>query len=264
MKLWRYIKLYGYFVRFSVSRSMEFRLDFFFRIVMDLIYYAVNLAFFHILFKHTTILGGWTEPDMMVFVGGYLLIDAICMTLVSNNMWVFPSLVNKGDLDYYLIRPVSSLFFLSLRDFAFNSFVNLIMASAIVTWIFLKYPHPIGGLKIALFILNLFIGSILYFTVRFIVLLPVFWTHSARGFDTLFWPMTRFMERPDRIFHGWIRRIFLTILPFSVMASFPARLVLEPFSPQIFFHLVGITAFFFFLLIWFWNHALKAYSSASS
>ena len=31
----RYLRLYGYFLRFSFSRAMEFRFDFFFRIFMD-------------------------------------------------------------------------------------------------------------------------------------------------------------------------------------------------------------------------------------
>ncbi|MDZ4676516.1 MAG: ABC-2 family transporter protein [Oligoflexia bacterium] len=264
MKILRYLKLYGYFVRFSVSRSMEFRIDFFFRIIMDLLYYVVNLAFFHILYKHTPALAGWREPEMMVFVSVYLLIDAINMTLFSNNMWILPSLVNKGDLDYYLIRPVSSLFFLSLREFAFNSFINLIIALGIVAWAFMNYPHPISFFQIIFFFFNVCVGTLLYFSVRLITLLPVFWTHSARGFDALFWPMTRFMERPDRIFNGWTRVLFITVLPFSLMASYPARLFLDQFDPLIFLHLISAAIIYFLLLIWAWNRALKVYSSASS
>ena len=51
---------------------------------------------------------------MVLIIG---VADAIHMTVFSNNMWWFPIFINRGDLDYYLIRPVSSLFFLSLRDY---------------------------------------------------------------------------------------------------------------------------------------------------
>ena len=44
-------------------------------------------------------------------------------------MWWLPMLINRGDLDYYLVRPVSTLFFVSFRDFAANSFVNLVIAT---------------------------------------------------------------------------------------------------------------------------------------
>ena len=74
--MFRYLRLYSHFVRFSLSKSMEFRIDFFFRIVMDCVYYAVNLAFFKVLYLHTNSLGGWKETDTMVFVGTYLFVDA--------------------------------------------------------------------------------------------------------------------------------------------------------------------------------------------
>src|SRR6185503_921918 len=117
----RYLRLYGYFLRFSFSRALEFRFDFFFRIGMDTLWYAHHLAFFWILYRHTTLLGGWTLDQMYIFAGGVFLMDGIQMTMTANNTWMLPILVNKGDVDYYLMRPVSSLFFLSLRDFAANS-----------------------------------------------------------------------------------------------------------------------------------------------
>ena len=63
----------------------------------------------------------------MVFVGSVFVADALIMTVFSNNLWWLPIYVNRGDVDYYLVRPVSSLFMLSLRDFAANSFLNLLM-----------------------------------------------------------------------------------------------------------------------------------------
>ena len=103
---------------------MEFRLDFTFRIMMDVIYYVINIALFEILFLHTPLIAGWTNEQMMIFIGSFLLVDAINMTIFSTNMWWLPYYVNRGDLDYYLIRPVSPLFFLSLREFSANSFIN--------------------------------------------------------------------------------------------------------------------------------------------
>ena len=41
----RYLRLYAYFLRFSFSRALEFRVDFFFRVIMDTAFYAVNLGF---------------------------------------------------------------------------------------------------------------------------------------------------------------------------------------------------------------------------
>lgn len=260
----RYLRLYLCFLRFSAGKSMEFRVDFFFRIVMDLAYYGVALGFFHLLYLHTPTVAGWDVHQARVFVAGYIVIDAIHMTVFSNNLWILPSLVNKGDLDYYLARPVSSLFFLSLRDFAFNSFLNLIFAGGILAWALASYPGPLGAASIAFFLLLLLGGSLLYFCVHMLFVLPVFWTHSGQVLTSLFYNVTRFMERPDRIYRGWTRLLFTVALPFGVMASFPARLLLEPFDPWILAQFGAILAVFFLLVIGAWRAGLRVYSSASS
>ena len=66
----RYLRLDLHFLRFSTSRALEFRLDFFMRIVMDCVYYAVNLSFFRLLYLQVPTLGGLTEPQAMLFVRG--------------------------------------------------------------------------------------------------------------------------------------------------------------------------------------------------
>ena len=260
----RYLRLYGYFLRFAASRSMEFRVDFFFRIVMDLAYYAVGFAFFEILFQHSDSLAGWNVHQMRIFVASYILIDAIHMTVFSNNLWWLPVLVNKGDLDYYLIRPISSLFFLSLRDFAFNSFLNLFFANAILFWALHSYPEPLGFLHYIGFFWMILCGSLLYYGVHLVLILPVFWTQSGESLHGLFYNVARFMERPDRVYRGWVRPLLLVVLPFGLMASFPTRMLLEPFRLWVPMVMLGVLAAYFLGISWLWGSGLKSYSSASS
>lgn len=260
----RYLRLYLYFLRFSFSKAMEFRLDFYFRVVMDMCYYIVNIVFYKVLFLHTDVFGGWSAEQMMVFVAGFLIVDALSMTIFANNLWILPELINKGDLDYYLIRPVSSLFILSLRDFAANSFVNLLMSFGIFMWALHQYPETFPLYKIGLFVLLLFGGAFIRYCLRMIFIIPTFWLHSGRGLSDAFFTMNRFVERPDRIFTGVVRVILTTILPFSVMVSFPARILLDRFDSVILLHFLFVAMALFCVVLLIWGKALKAYSSASS
>lgn len=241
-----------------------FRLDFFFRIVMDCFYYAVNIAFFKLIYGTTISLGGWREDQTLVFLAIFLLIDAIHMTLFSNNMWVLPILVNKGELDYYLLRPINSLFFVSLRDFAANSFMNLIITIGILAYAIHGYSGAISAVQWALLGVGIVCGSVVQYALRIAFLLPVFWTHSSRGFDSLFHQMCRFTERPDRIFSGFVRVLITVLIPFSLIASYPARLVIETPDYGVLLHMALGTAVFFAAVVIVWNVALKSYSSASS
>ena len=260
----RYLRLYACFVRFSVSRAMEFRFDFFFRVVMDGMFYVVSILFFEILFLHSPQIGGWSRDQVILFVSGCLVVDALNMTVFSNNLWALTTLVNRGDLDYYLVRPVSTLFFVSLRDFATNSFINLWMALGILVWAIARFPEPLGIWKIALFTVMIVAGTILHFLLHLCFLLTTFWTLSGQGAHSVFWSLNKMYERPDRIYTGWFRKLVVTALPFGLVVSFPTRVLVDPFDGGVLAHFVLVLVGFAFLVNWIWGRALRVYSSASS
>ncbi len=260
----RYLKLYLQFLKFSFSRSLEYRMDFWFRIVMDCVFYAVELAFFTILYQHTDLLGGWDYDQILIFVSGFLVIDAIHMTVFSNNMWWMPIYVNKGDLDYYIVRPVSSLFFLSVRDFAANSFLNLIIAGGILTWALMRYPGDLGIDNLIWFLFLLLNGSFLHYIIQMYFQIPVFWIHTNRGLVNAFFSATKLMERPDRIYSDWTRRFLMTIFPALLVVALPAHVLFDGADPLVIGQILGVTAVAFLVMRSFWNLALRHYSSASS
>jgi ABC-2 type transport system permease protein len=260
----RYLTLYAHFLRFSFSRAMEFRLDFYFRVVMDICYYIVHLAFFTIIYQHTSLLGGWTLDQIYVFVCGFLFIDALHMTVFANNLWWLPIFINRGDLDYYLVRPVSSLYFLSLRDFAANSFLNLIIATGLLTWSLARFPEPLGPGRILLYLAFLLVGSFIYYLLRLAFIIPVFWLHSNRGLDEISWSLVKLAERPHQIYLGWLRVVLGTIIPLALTFSMPAHVLFEGLTLGTFLHVGVVTVVGTWFILWFWRRGLAGYSSASS
>jgi ABC-2 type transport system permease protein len=231
---------------------------------MDLVYYGVNFAFFKILYLHTPNIGGWDESQAMIFVGCFIFIDAINMTIFSNNTWMLPLLINKGDLDYYLVRPISSFFMVNFRDFAFNSFINLIMAGGLLGYALFMFPHEITLSQYLIFTLLLINGAWIFHLVRLLFILPVFWTQSGRGFEPIYWSLVKFAERPHRIFTGWLRLVLLTILPFILMSSYPVEALFDK-SPWYLVLGSFLSGFVFLgIVLSIWRMGIRDYSSASS
>lgn len=260
----KYFRLYGHFLKFSVSKGLEYRADFWFRIIMDMTYYAMMIAFYEVLFRSTSIIGGWAEPQMIFFLGGAMVIDAMQMTFLANNVWSIPQLINKGDLDYYLVRPVSPLFFVSFRDVSASSAVNLVMAWGILGYGLWNLPGEIPWARLPVFLLLILNGFFLFYCVRLMAALPVFWTHSSTGFEMLFHSATHFIEKPHRIFRGGARFVLTFILPFSLMASVPAAVFLEGLNIRSLVTLFGMSFVLFGVILAIWRAGLRSYSSASS
>jgi ABC-2 type transport system permease protein len=260
----RYLRLYLHFLKFSFSKAMQFRLDFSFRIFMDAIYYVVQFAFFNVIFLHTNLLGGWTIEQLRIFIASYLLVDALHMTIFANNCWWLPIYINRGDLDSYLTKPVSSLFFLSLRDFAANSFVNVILAIGIFIWALTTYSGTFTAAKLFMFIMLILNGCFIYYLIHLLFIIPTFWSGSPRGFSDVFFAVMHTMERPHKIFTGAMRGFVTFILPFAMCASMPAEFLFSPNSWGIVGQILLVTFTLFLIVLFLWSRGLRSYSSASS
>ena len=261
----RYLRLYAHFLRFSFSKAMEFRVDFFFRFVMDIVFYIMQFLFFEIIYQYTPILGGWNKEEMTLFVCSFIFVDAFHMTFFASNAWWLPIAINKGDLDYYLTKPVSSFFFLSLKEFAANSSMNLILATSLLLTVLAQFSVAFSLFELLTFFILLLNGAVLYYAVYVLFLLSVFWTGSSRGFADVFFSVEKVFQKPDGIFSGYFRRVFLTFLPFCAMASLPTKFLIEPHNRMTVIFEVVVASLFVYLLLWFmWRTGLRNYSSASS
>jgi ABC-2 type transport system permease protein len=260
----RYLRLYWQFVSFSFGKAAAYRFDFWCRILMDIAYYAVAIGFFKILFLTTATLGGWTQEQIMVFVGANLVLDAVQMTVISGNIWELPSTINKGNLDNYLTKPVSTLFFLCFHEVAVGSIVNLLIAVGFFWWALESYPVSFSVWQFLSFMFFLGVGFLIYFAMRLIVALPVFWTQTPYGLERIFYSMMPLMERPDLIFRGPLRILILTIIPFGLVVSFPARIFFDGLTFNIALHMIAVLAIMWSIVFWIWNKGVKDYASASS
>ncbi len=260
----RYLRLYLHFVRFSFSKAMEFRIDFFFRVVMDLFFYVTQFLFFNIIYLHTPLLAGWNLEQMSLFIASFIFIDALHMTIFATNAWWFPIAINRGNLDYYLTKPVSSFFFISLKEFAANSMINLILASGLLTYFLCNYSGGLDPGRLSLYFIFLLNGTVLYFMVHIIFLMTVFWTQSPQGFADVFYAAEKVFQRPDKIFTGYVRRFFVYVLPFSIMASYPVRILFEKNISTLVLEILVPSCFIYLVVFFVWKKGLRNYSSASS
>lgn len=260
----RYLRLYLYFLQFSISKALQFRFDFTLRIFMDVVFYIVNVLFFKIIYLHTPGLAGMNESQMMIFVASFLTLDAFVMTFLANNIWWLPTYINRGDLDYYLLRPVSTLFFLSLRDIAVNSFINFMMAIGILIYSFQHCDQVIELANYFYYGIFMLVGIALYYSVRMMFIIPVFWTHSSRGLDEVFWGIEQTMQRPVDIFTGKFKSFITAIIPLGVIVSYPVKMLWTENPLGLAGYMVALVVIFFMLFKFLWNLGIKNYSSASS
>lgn len=260
----RYLKIWWGFCQTSFMSDMEYRANMVIKVVVDLLWYAVQLSIFEVLYRHTDSIGGWTHEQTRVFMGVLFVTDAIFMILFHENMDELSWAVKRGELDLNLTKPVSSQFMISCKKVNVTYIVNLILTTIFLVWAIQQLKTPVGIDQILLFVFSIFFSvSVTYaFRLSFAILSFIF--HNAEYLTFLWFQLYRFGTRPDAMYPYFIRYALLTFVPVAFVASVPSRFLVEGVQWDLFLGGTALSFLLLFLTNRFWNYGLKKYSSASS
>lgn len=246
------------FVKEFIYRSNAFAMTF-----ADLIWVVVEFAFFEVIYSNVGSINGWGRNETFFFLGIFISSDALFTTLFQRSFWEFPFLINKGDLDILLTKPVHAVFLATTRDINFTQILNLILG----VWIIHRYGEPAGfagGLAWIAVCFWIFIGLATQFLMRFISVVCAFWLERGITVSMLYYQLYSLANKPSGLYPLAIRYLIKTALPFAFMGSIPAQSLMGtlPLSDYLLV-LVVLTAYVLFSTL-IWKKGLKRYQSASS
>lgn len=259
----KYFILYIAMFKASIIADLEYRANFFTRIMTDVFWYAAQILTFEVLYQHTNKIGDWDKYQMRVFLGLMFVIDALYMIIIHENLENISEKVRKGDLDLLLAKPVNSQFMLTLQKANTAIFGNLILGSA---WLFyaLTGLQDFNYYRLLWLVVLIPCSLVVVYSMRFMFAATAVIFTRSENLQFLWWQVYRLGMRPDSMYNPYLKFALLTVLPVGVIVSIPARSLLNP--PELTYLLWP------FLLVpiliygthRFWNFALKFYSSASS
>jgi ABC-2 type transport system permease protein len=96
----RYFELYASLWRNSVTREMQFKTNFILWIVVELLWFGLQIAFMTVLFSHTESIGGWSRWQVILLVGTSNFIQQIFTALFLTNLSEISELIRTGKLDF--------------------------------------------------------------------------------------------------------------------------------------------------------------------
>lgn len=261
--LLKYLRLYGAMVKASFIADLEYRANFLTRFVTDILWYVAQILTFEVLFHHTPKIGDWNLAQMRVFLGVVFVVDGIYMVIFSENMDQFSEKVRKGDLDLLLAKPVNSQFMLSLQKASTAAMCNLTLA---ISWFIYSVNNLPDFQWIRLLWLFILIPSGLtcLYSIRFMIAASAVIFAKSDNLQFIWWQIYRLGMRPDSMYVPWFKWLLLTVVPVGVVASIPARALLEPPQLGLFMWVIFLAGILIYATKKFWKFALGFYSSASS
>ena len=260
----KYLKLWLAFFRNCLTRDMEFKVNFIGDLFIDAIFYGSMYFFWSVIFSYVDVLGDFNQQAVVIFLIVMYLTDTVFVFFFGGNTFILNTMVVKGDLDFVLIKPVNSQFFLSLRYVASYSIISFIILSSLLIKLVYDYHGFISIFNSLIFMVSFILGILIFYCFEFIISCLVFWYRNFSVGGWLASEMTKYSRRPDSIYQGKFRRIVFTIFPMAMITSVPARILI--FGPELYLIISQIIITIAFLIITnlIWNRGLKLYESASS
>jgi ABC-2 type transport system permease protein len=261
----RYLKIYSALWKNSVAREMGFKTNFLMWILVEFLWFGLQLAFIGVLYNHTDHIGSWTKWQVVMLIGAGHFIQQIFQAFFLVNMTNLSELVRTGKLDFLLLLPVNSRFVISLRQVDLGGFVNASSALAVIAYAAHQMHYTPSAAQIAGFFALCIAGIIIHYSLMFLLATASFWTVRAQGIVWGYYNLFQIARLPDEAFRGVFKAVFTFVLPMLLVSNVPARLLADKVqSPAMMLLLVAMSAACFIVSEWGWRQSLKRYTSASS
>lgn len=261
----RYLSIYGALWRNSVVRELMFKANFLMWIVVETLWFGLQLSFMTVIYSHTDQIATWSKWEVILLVGAAQFIQQIFHGIFLNNCTQLSENIRTGKLDFMLLLPVNTRFLISMRTVDLGAFVNAGLAIAVMFYAASRIPLSPSVLQIAGFLLLCVAGILIHYSLMFALSCISFWTVKAQGIVWGYYNLFNIARLPDAAFRGFFRTFFTFAIPMLIVANVPVKLLADKLaSPWEMLLLVVMSAACFAGSSWFWRRSVKNYTSASS
>ncbi len=265
MNLKRYLTIYAALWKNSVAREMSFKGNFLLWILVELLWFGLQLCFVSIIYSQTNSVGTWTKWQMVLLVGASSFIQQTYQAFFLVNCTNLSELIRTGKMDFLLLLPVNTRFIVSLRQVDLGAFVNALFAVCVMIFAAGKLGlHP-TFLQLLGFSALCIVGILIHYSLMFMLAAISFWTVRAQGIVWGYYNLFNIARMPDEAFRGAFKAVFTFALPVLLVSNVPVRLLADKLnSPVSWLLLLGLGFAWALISESFWRRSIRHYTSASN
>ena len=222
MKASRILFLFSRFIAQNIKIKLEYKADFIIMLISGSALQLLGLLFLSVLFSKIPPIQGWTMWEIVLMLAAIFITEGI-VSFAFEGMWRTMRLINLGDLDRMLLRPVSPILQIVTYDLGVHGIGNVV-TGVILFFIALGQTHIVWTVDRILFMPVFLISAAAIRTaISFAANCSAFWlTSFYNAFPLMVYQMADFGKYPSTLYIQPIQFFITFVLPYAFIAYIPA------------------------------------------
>ncbi|MCC5658797.1 ABC transporter permease [Nostoc sp. XA010] len=258
----RYLKVLRLFWSAAIAAELEYRINFFIATLSSLGNLAGSLFGLFLFYRTGYTFSGWSWEAALVVLGIFTLLQGFSATFLASNLNRIVRHVQEGTLDFILLKPIRSQFWLSTHTLSPWGLPDIIFGSIII-----GYAGKRLGVGIAdylLGVLPLLFSFVILYSLWFMLGAMSIWFVKIYNVTEVLRGLLEAGRYPIAAYPTAYRFFFTFVMPVAFLTTVPAQALLGRSDISWLIGAAILAVALFFASTWFWRFALRFYTSASS
>ena len=264
MKLKKYLKTYSFFLYTSLASELEYKANIIIDFITALLSLVGSLFLLSIFFQDSSIVGGWKFEQALIIQGIYTVLNGITNTWFNPNLTEIVKNIREGTLDFVLLKPIDSQFFISFKKISPSGVLEIILGFTLLIYSLKINQISLNPMFLLWSLLTIFCSILILYSIWFLISTTTIWfvkTWNATEVLRSFLYLGRF---PLNSFSFSLRIFFSIFIPIAFITTIPSEVFLGVAQTWKIILQILISGIFIIVSRRFWLFALKYYTSASS
>lgn len=262
MPLLKLVRLLGQFWQTSLNAELEYRFNFFLMLLGAIGNTALGVFGLSLLFRTGYQPGGWRFEEALLVVALMAILTGFKDGLLAPNLSRLVTHVQKGTLDFVLLKPVDPQLWLSTRTIALGGVPHVLVGLGLLCYAGIALRLPLSAYL--LLIVPMLCSVLILYSMWFMVAATSIWFVRIYNASEVLNGLLDAGRFPRAAFSAAWQFVFTFLVPVAFLTTVPAEAMLGRASLEWVGGAIGLALGLLLLSRAFWRFALRFYTSASS
>ncbi|BBD64661.1 hypothetical protein NIES4072_16760 [Nostoc commune NIES-4072] len=258
----RYLKVLRLFWSAAIAAELEYRINFFIATLSSLGNLAGSLFGLFLFYRKGYTFSGWSWDAALVVLGIFTLLQGFSATFLASNLNRIVRHVQEGTLDFILLKPIRSQFWLSTHTLSPWGLPDIIFGSIIIGYAGKRLGVGIDDYLLG--VLPLLFSFVILYSLWFMLGAMSIWFVKIYNVTEVLRGLLEAGRYPIAAYPNAYRFFFTFVMPVAFLTTVPAQALLGRSEISWLIGAAILAVALFFASTWFWRFALRFYTSASS